>query len=205
MFKLTEASKVNDRIKQHSRMVYPPQSQRHVAEQIESLHWTLASAATDAASDRDAVVATRDLDLTDSSVLANLPEDYDDLHLHERRDGGEDNADGEGEEEAERYLRLRGELLALSEKRDTLMTKLARYQHLCRLLAPLDEPQTNVQPNLVTRDGELAQELDRMRVLLARVTGKVAGTQDLTRVGHQSPHAMAQTDQQKLAHVLALT
>ena len=32
-----------------------------------------------------------------------------------------------------------------------------------------------MQPNLVTRDGELGRELDRMRVLCARVASGVAG------------------------------
>ena len=35
-----------------------------------------------------------------------------------------------------------------------------------------------VQPNLVTRDGELEKELERMRVLLVRVAGRVAQLPD---------------------------
>lgn len=31
-----------------------------------------------------------------------------------------------------------------------------------------------IQPNLVTRDGELAQELEKMRMLMARVSGRIS-------------------------------
>ena len=41
------------------------------------------------------------------------------------------------------------------------------------LLSPLEEPKVNVQHNLVTRDGELGKELERMKILLARVGGKL--------------------------------
>jgi hypothetical protein len=34
-------------------------------------------------------------------------------------------------------------------------------------------PQDTVQPNLVTKDGQLGRELDRMRILIARVSGRL--------------------------------
>lgn len=49
-----------------------------------------------------------------------------------------------------------------------------QLQHLQRLLEPFEEPQKNIQPNLVTRDGELVQELDKMRMLVARLGGRIA-------------------------------
>lgn len=52
-------------------------------------------------------------------------------------------------------------------------TKQVQLEHMQTLVKPLKEPLQNVQPNLVSRDGELARELDKMRVLLARVSGKV--------------------------------
>jgi hypothetical protein len=45
---------------------------------------------------------------------------------------------------------------------------------LQKLLEPFTEPQKNIQPNLVTREGELAQELERMRRLVARVGARVS-------------------------------
>jgi hypothetical protein len=70
----------------------------------------------------------------------------------------------------------------------------------------VDEPQTNVQPNLVTRDGELSQELDRMRVLMARVTGRVdeMGNSRVDREVLQEKETVPLTDQQKLARVMGL-
>jgi hypothetical protein len=51
--------------------------------------------------------------------------------------------------------------------------KLVQYKRLKALLEPFDDPQSNIQPNLVTRDGQLGDELDRMRMLVAKVAGKV--------------------------------
>jgi hypothetical protein len=47
-------------------------------------------------------------------------------------------------------------------------------QHLQRLIEPFEDPQKDVQPNLITKDGELVQELDKMRMLVARVGGRIA-------------------------------
>lgn len=43
------------------------------------------------------------------------------------------------------------------------------------LLRPFE---TNVQENLVTRNGEIEKELERMRVLLVRVAGRVGQLPD---------------------------
>lgn len=43
-----------------------------------------------------------------------------------------------------------------------------------RLLGPFKDPQKDIQPNLVTRDGELVQELEKMRMLAARVGGRIS-------------------------------
>ena len=40
-----------------------------------------------------------------------------------------------------------------------------------------------MQPNLVTRNGDLGKELDRMRVLIARVTAAVAAKQQANENG----------------------
>ena len=40
----------------------------------------------------------------------------------------------------------------------------------------------NIQPNLVTKDGELQRELERMKVLMARVSEKVSGLPEPRRV-----------------------
>lgn len=191
-------SKVNEKIRQHNRLIFSTQSQRHVAEQIESLHWNLVSEETEQA-EIDTVAIRRDAELTDSETIRALPEEYGDVYLHPDYEAQED--------EARQYTQMRQELWGLNEKRDVLKRRLAQYQHLTKLMQPLSEPQKNVQPNLVTRDGELSQELDRMRVLLARVTGRIGETHN-AQVGksrvHESEEMMLQTDQQKLARVMEL-
>ncbi|EHY57803.1 hypothetical protein HRR83_005285 [Exophiala dermatitidis] len=215
-------AKVNDEIRKHNRMVYSAQSQRHVAEQIETLYWNIISAECDDAdtnTNATTVVAPRDADLTEShtTIKSLLPEQYTDLHLHPQHDPHS----GHGHE-AEAYTTLREDLIEMARKRDALRQNLARYRHLQSLLEPLDDPQTNIQPNLVTRDGELGKELDRMRILLARVTGRVGemknlnattlDRRDTTATGTDTnlsqsitPTTTAQTDQQKLALLMDLT
>lgn len=50
-------------------------------------------------------------------------------------------------------------------------------RQLRQLLEPFQDPQEDIQPNLVTKDGELSKELERMKVLLARVGEKMASLQ----------------------------
>jgi hypothetical protein len=61
----------------------------------------------------------------------------------------------------------------LSEKIYARRQRLAQFKRLQQLLKPFENPQENIQPNIVTRDGELGRELDRMRILMARVAGRV--------------------------------
>lgn len=188
---------VNDKIKQHNRMVYSAQSQRHVSEQIEALHWNRVTAAEDIA-ELDTVAVRRDADLAETAVVGTLPEEYGDLHLHpdHRPD----------DQEATEYKEMRKRLLELSEKRDGLRQKVAQYQHLRTLLEPLNDPQANIQPNLVTRDGELSQELDRMRVLLARVTGRVSEIERPAAAPETAQNSTKPTtNEQKLEHLMELT
>lgn len=69
---------------------------------------------------------------------------------------------------------------------------MARLRRMAALLAPFEPSHTNndddtthsatttttVQENLVTRNGEVERELERMRLLLARVAGRVAQLPD---------------------------
>lgn len=68
-------------------------------------------------------------------------------------------------------------LQSLVGRRDELRSKVDRYRQLQRALAPLRDAQRKIQPNLVSRDGPLEEELGRSKVLGIRVAGKVAGLQ----------------------------
>ena len=179
-------------------MVHSAQSQRHVAEQIEALHWNQVTNVEDRA-ELDTVLVRRDADLADTATIEALPEDYADLHLHPNHTPDD--------EEATEYKELRDRLCELSQKRDALKQLVAQYQHLRKLLEPLADPQTTVQPNLTTRDGELSRELDRMRMLLTRVTGRISEVEKEPARKEGIPHDTRPTTngRQKLAQLMDMT
>ena len=68
-------------------------------------------------------------------------------------------------------------------------------------MEPLKDPQVNLQPNLVTRDGDLGKELDKMRILLARVTGRINEAAPPKDGGTK----VSETAEQKLDKILQMT
>ncbi|RMZ77598.1 hypothetical protein DV737_g4284, partial [Chaetothyriales sp. CBS 132003] len=143
--------RVNDKISQHSKAVFSSQSISHVAEQIETLYWN-----------------QQDVQLTDEQVVEELPDALGDVLL---RDHSHAEAVAETEA-ARRYAQLRGRLGALAKKRGEALQRLQRYQRLQGLLRAYQEPKRRIQPNLVTAKGEMRRELERTRVLLARVDAR---------------------------------
>jgi hypothetical protein len=86
-----------------------------------------------------------------------------------------------------RFQQLRERLIALDDQRQQRRRRLDQLQHLQQLLEPFQDPQKNIQPNLVTRDGELVRELEKMRMLVARVGGRIAQQKKSGR-GVESTH-----------------
>jgi hypothetical protein len=78
---------------------------------------------------------------------------------------------------SERLQRLK----ALSEKRDGLIQKVRLYNSAQNHLQPLKAPQESIQPNLVARDGPLADELTKAKSLGIRLTSRVAGLKHVRR------------------------
>ncbi|KAJ5627991.1 hypothetical protein N7490_010219 [Penicillium lividum] len=151
--------KVNAVTKQHNRVVYSSQAIHHVAHQIASLYW--ASVSQDIQSRaglRKGVEKTADL--SKHLNILGLPLDLE--------------SQGANEEQNERYQRLRDRLTSLDQQRQQKQRRIDQLQHLHRLLEPFKEPQVDIQPNLVTRDGELAQEIEKMRMLVARVNSRIS-------------------------------
>lgn len=72
------------------------------------------------------------------------------------------------------YQRLRRQLVEYDQERQRQQQRLEQLRHLQRLLEPFKDPQKDIQPNLITRDGELVQELEKTRMLAARVGGRIA-------------------------------
>lgn len=96
------------------------------------------------------------MDLCDDDVIRELPETW----------------EGVGEEEG-MYEELVERLRELSAERAERKKRVERLRGMRRCLEVFDGVEV-VQENLVTREGEVETELSRMRVLLARVGGRVA-------------------------------
>ncbi|KAJ6145751.1 hypothetical protein N7470_009646 [Penicillium chermesinum] len=151
--------KVNQAAKQHNRVVYSSQAIHHVANQIASLYWS----SVNQEAQNNSVSANgvdRTADLSRQVSITKLPQDL--------------NGQGSSSDENERYRLLREKLVSLDQQRQQKQRRLGQLRYLQKLLEPFNKPQENIQPNLVTRDGELAQELERMRMLVARVGGRIA-------------------------------
>ena len=82
---------------------------------------------------------------------------------------------------------------------------MAQYKQLEALLEPFKNPQENIQPNLLTRDGELVREIDKMRMLVARVAGRVNSSR-VIRTHNDVSETIPSTDpEEKLAALLDMT
>ncbi|CEO58982.1 hypothetical protein PMG11_03674 [Penicillium brasilianum] len=151
--------KVNMEAKQHNRVVYSSQAIHHVAHQIASLYWYSVNQETqNKASFANGVEKTEDL--SRHMNITKLPLDI------ESQSASDDTNN--------RYQQLRERLVTLDEQRQHRQQRLDQLRHLQRLLGPFKDPQKDIQPNLVTRDGELVQELEKMRMLAARVGGRIS-------------------------------
>ncbi|KAL4970237.1 kinetochore subunit FTA4 family protein [Aspergillus stella-maris] len=155
--------KLNAALKQHNRVIYSSQAIQHVAQQIASLYWSSVSQGAREVTSLERGV-DRTVDLSSHPNITQLP--------------GELYDQSASEEEQLRYKRLRERLASLDDQRQQRQRRLDQLRQLKLLLEPFCEPQENVQPNLVTRDGELVQELEKMRMLVARVSGRMAQKTD---------------------------
>ena len=78
-------------------------------------------------------------------------------------------------EESDGYDEQLERLRALSTRRAELQNKLKTYRQLQSLTKPFRDPQTTIQPNIVTRDGPLTKELERNVEVGIRLAGALAG------------------------------
>ncbi|KAI9799761.1 MAG: hypothetical protein M1833_003880 [Piccolia ochrophora] len=150
-------TQLESKVRHHNRAVYSSQALRQVAEQIDALYW--ASGERGGYYEGDDGLG-KGVDLTRDGNISNLPEQWPE----------DENAE---DDELARYSELHSQLATLSARRQTAQQRLAHNKHLQELLAPFKKPQQSIQPNLATRDGELGKELDKMRILMARVGGRL--------------------------------
>jgi hypothetical protein len=69
------------------------------------------------------------------------------------------------------------------------------------VLSPFEDPAA-VQKNLVTRNGEVEKELERMRMLLIRVAGRVAQLPDADGDGDEVTQDMDMLEKKKVDNLL---
>ncbi|KAM3076302.1 hypothetical protein ACMFMG_006194 [Clarireedia jacksonii] len=160
--------KLNNTLKQHNKLSYPPQAQRHVAEQIDRLYW--------AAGERDVIVngeewSEKGADYRLASNIESLPLSW------------SEEAETKAPAQAARYTVLQQKLVALNERRNAVKERLEQCRAAEKLLRPLEEASGCVQENLVTRGGEVERELERMRMLLLRVERGLVGVRGAEEEG----------------------
>ena len=177
-----------------------------MAEQIDTLYWNHVRAEIEGGDlDDDEVggggqrtVVSRNTDLQLTSSVDQLPPSLEEVLVSTSPDPGQNpnnDEDDEGREELEeQYASLFSRLQSVSATRDAVRAKLQSYRRLREMLGPFEQAGENVQGNLVTRDGELGRELERMRGLLGRVEGlkrtggedMVVGNEDVEMAGDES-------------------
>ncbi|KAB8232657.1 hypothetical protein ETB97_009306 [Aspergillus alliaceus] len=182
--------KLNSALKQHNRIVYSSQAIQHVAQQIASLYW---SSVSQAIRDQDSFESgvEKTVDLSNHMNITQLPVELEDQSA--------------SEEERRRYQELRERLVTLDNQRRRRRLRLDQLRRLQRLLEPFQEPQQNIQPNLVTRNGELMQELEKMRMLVARVGGRIQQSKKQHGGSQEDPASYPLGSGQKLEALLDMT
>ncbi|KAM4065882.1 kinetochore complex fta4 of sim4 subunit, or CENP-50 domain-containing protein [Hirsutella rhossiliensis] len=150
-------------IQQHCRRVYPPQATRNVADQIASAYARDAERKVGAEGDVDGAVL-KELDLSDDVVIEALPPSW-----------PLDREINDYPMEAKRYVEAASRLTRLNEERKTLRQRVERLRRLKGSVDPFRTTDgAGVQENLITRNGPVEVELERMRFLLARVAGRMS-------------------------------
>ncbi|EFZ03337.1 hypothetical protein MAA_00411 [Metarhizium robertsii ARSEF 23] len=154
---------LNQTMQLHYRRVYPPQATYNVAEQISNLYSRNAEERVNKLKESESTIG-RELDLAADDAIEELPSSWPieaDLDKYP--------------EVADQYEAIVLRLTQLSEERRNVrlrVEKLRRFRDAVQPLSATNE--RSIQDNLITRDGPVEKELERMRVLLVRVTSRVA-------------------------------
>lgn len=90
-------------------------------------------------------------------IIEQLPEDW------------SEESQAEAPEQAARYTELQTKLTELNEKRKVSRERLQQYRVAKKALDPFEGEEAGLQENLVTKNGALETELEKMRMLMLRV------------------------------------
>ncbi|PHH72897.1 hypothetical protein CDD80_4183 [Ophiocordyceps camponoti-rufipedis] len=151
-------------VQRHCQRVYAPQASRHVAEQISNVYTREVERRLAAQAEAGGVAVGKGLQLGDDEAIDSLPPTWPDEKQVRKHPI-----------EAERYAQGVARLVELKEQRRELRERIEKLRRLQEIMAPLETQDggVGVQENLVTRNGPVEVELERMRLLLARVAGRV--------------------------------
>lgn len=100
------------------------------------------------------------------NIIENLPEEW------------SEEAETRAPEEAAKYRELRSKLVELKEKRKAAWERLEQYKAAKKLLEPFSGEDAGLQGNLVTKNGEVEMELEKMRMLMLRVERGIMGLEE---------------------------
>ena len=92
-----------------------------------------------------------------------------------------DEAEAQASEEAQRYKELQSKLAKLNEKRKVAKEKVEQYRAAKKLLIPFEGEDAGLQENIITKNGEVEKELERMRMLMLRVERGLQGLEGRER------------------------
>lgn len=97
------------------------------------------------------------------TIIESLPEEW------------SEEAEEKAPDDAARYKELQQKLVELNEKRTVARNRLEQYKTASKLLEPLHGEDSGLQDNLITKNGQVEKELERMRMLMLRVERGMTG------------------------------
>ncbi len=109
-------------------------------------------------------------------------------------------AESRAPEQAQKYKELQQKLVELNEKRKISREKLENYEKFRELLVPFGE-QGDVQSNLVTKNGEVEEELEKMRRLMLRVE-RGLGVLEEKNTGDEMDIDLEESNERKVLNLL---
>lgn len=183
---------VNRQLRRHTKAAYSSLAVRHVAEQIDQLYWDAAAPDVDVEDfddPEDGILRVGD-DLTSAASIEQLTDTWE--FDSETTISAKQRADRDAYEEACRKLK------ALSEKRENTLKNLRALQQLKSTLQHFEDPQRNVQANLVTKDGKLAEELTRCKELSVRVSARMGALEKEDRIPFDNENDSRMDSQKRL-------
>jgi hypothetical protein len=103
------------------------------------------------------------LELGKETVIESLPEEW------------SEEAEERAPDDAARYRELQQRLADLNERRKAARDRLEQYKTAEKLLDPFHGEDAELQGNILTKNGQVEKELERMRMLMLRVERGMTG------------------------------